>query len=115
MVKAGLLVVTGSLLLTGCVTRERVVYRERGTRVVTTEPVGQEVVVSEAPPAPIVETVTVSPGPDFVWVGGNWVWHGHWVWTRGHWMRPPHAGAVWVPHRYVYRGGVHVYVRGGWR
>jgi hypothetical protein len=109
------------LLVGGCVTRERVVYRQRGGRVVRTEtittaaPVGSEIIVREAPPAPIVETVVVSPGPGFVWVSGGWMWHDRWVWERGHWDRPPRVGVVWVPHRYVYRGGVHVFVRGGWR
>jgi hypothetical protein len=113
--KYALLILAGSFLASGCVYRERTVYREPGARVVTTETVGSEVTVTEAPPAPIVETVTVSPGPAFVWIGGVWAWHGHWVWERGHWARPPHPGAVWVAHRYEYRNGVHVFIRGGWR
>jgi hypothetical protein len=102
-----------SLLLTGCVYRERVVYRQPppGAPVVAE----QEVVVTEAPPPPVVETITIAPSPGFIWLGGGWVWHDHWVWERGHWGRPPHRGAVWVPHRYVYRNGAHVFVRGGWR
>ena len=115
LVKSSLLVLAGSLLVSGCVYRERTVYRQPGARVVTTETVGSEVVVTEAPPAPIVETITVSPGPGFVWVGGCWGWRNHWVWERGHWDRPPHVGAVWVPHHYSHRGGVHVFIRGGWR
>ena len=105
----------GSFLMSGCVYRERVVYRHPGTTVVATETAGSEVVVTEAPPPLIVETMTVSPGPHFVWIGGCWVWQNHWVWQRGHWERPPRAGALWVPHHYVYRGGVHVFIRGGWR
>jgi hypothetical protein len=113
--KYTLLILAGSFLATGCVYRERTVYRHPGGRVVTTETVGSEVVVSEPPPAPIVETVTVSPGPDFVWIGGAWVWRGHWVWEHGHWARPPRPGLVWVPHHYEYRNGVHIFIRGGWR
>jgi hypothetical protein len=113
--KSALLVLAGSFLAGGCVYRERTVYREPGTQAVTTESVGSEVVVTEAPPPPIVETVTVSPGPEFIWIGGAWVWRGHWAWQRGHWGRPPHPGAVWVAHRYEYRNGVHVFIRGGWR
>ena len=30
-------------------------------------------------------------------------------------VRPAYVGPVWVPHRYVYRNGRHVWVRGGWR
>jgi hypothetical protein len=109
-----------SLLVSGCVVRERVVYRPPppppAPVVVVPEPVvAGEIFVTAAPPPPIVEQVTVSPGPAFVWIGGNWVWHGKWMWERGHWARPPHPGAVWVPHRYVYRNGRHVFINGGWR
>lgn len=110
-VKSLLLVTIGSMLVSGCVVRERVVYRQAPPPAV----VGQEVVVTEAPPAPVVETVTVAPGPGVVWIGGGWVWRGHWVWRPGHWARPPHPRAVWVPHRYEYRSGVHVFIGGGWR
>ena len=55
------------------------------------------VVVQQAPPPPPVETVVVSPGPDYVWVGGEWVWQGGgWVWVGGHWIYPPRPHAVWV-------------------
>lgn len=107
-----LAVCAAALLTSGCVYRERVVYRQPPPGAPA---IDQEVVVNEAPPPDVVETVTVSPGPGFIWVGGYWGWHGHWVWAPGHWARPPYRGAVWVPHRYVYRNGVHVYVRGGWR
>lgn len=76
---------------------------------------GVEVVVTADPPAPIVETISPSPGADFVWIKGAWGWHGHWVWEKGHWDRPPHPGAVWVPHRYAVHDGKHVFVQGGWR
>jgi hypothetical protein len=108
--KSVLLLPVALLLLAGCVVRERVVYRERRPAVVE-----NEVVVTEPPPAPIVEATVIAPGPSFVWVGGCWMWHGRWVWEHGHWDRPPHPGAVWVAHRYVYRGGRHVWIRGGWR
>ena len=108
-------VLAGMILSSGCVYRERTVYREHGRHIVTTETAGAEVVVAEAPPAPMVETVTISPGPGFLWIGGNWVWRGHWYWERGHWLRPPHPGAVWVPHHYFFRDGHHVFIRGGWR
>jgi hypothetical protein len=106
-----LLLALCSLFISGCVVRERAVHRSRPAPVA----VGEEMTVTEAPPPLIVETAPVAPGPGFVWIGGCWVWHGHWVWEHGHWARPPHAGAVWVPHRYEYRNGVHVFIRGGWR
>ncbi len=111
--KLGLLLLAGTFLATGCVYRERVVYRQPGAP--PAGPVGAEVVVTEAPPPLIVETMTVSPGPHYVWIGGSWLWRNHWVWQRGHWERPPRPGVVWVPHHYEYRGGVHVFIRGGWR
>ena len=95
-------------LATGCV-HERDHHRDA---VVT----GQaEVEVSEAPPAPIAESVTVSPGAGYVWIPGGWDWRGNaWVWEKGRWEVPPSPGAYWAPHRYEYRNGKHVFMRGGW-
>jgi hypothetical protein len=111
LLKFTLLITAGSFLASGCVVREQVVYRQAPPPAMT----GGEIVVTEAPPPQIMETVTVSPGPAFVWIGGCWVWRGHWVWERGHWSRPPRPGAVWMPHHYVYRNGVHVFISGGWK
>lgn len=111
MLAAGLV-----LLAAGCVVREEVRYRTPPTTVVAQPGIpGTEVVVTDAPPTPIVETVTVAPSPGFIWIGGAWVWHAGWVWEPGHWAHPPRPGAVWVPHRYAYRGGRHMIVRGYWR
>ena len=113
--KPVLLVVGGSLLMTGCVVRTRTVYRTPPPAVV--EAPGAEVDVSGPPPPDEVDTVVgVAPGPGFIWVGGYWGWGpGGWAWRHGYWGRPPHPGAVWVRPGYVFRGGRHVYVRGGWR
>lgn len=55
------------------------------------------VVVQSAPPPPPTETVVVSPGPDYVWIGGEYQWNGFaWVWFGGHWGYPPHMQAVWI-------------------
>lgn len=59
------------------------------------------VVVQQPPPPPPVETVVVAPGPDYVWIGGDWVWNGSWYWRAGYWCRPPYPHAVWI--------------HGGWR
>jgi hypothetical protein len=48
------------------------------------------------PPASPPETVVVAPGPGYVWIGGEWVWNGRWVWASGHWAYPPYPHAVWV-------------------
>jgi hypothetical protein len=111
LLKTILVVAIGSTLLTGCVVRERTVYRQPPPP----PPVGAEIVVDQPPPPPVVETVTVSPGPAYVWIGGAWAWHGRWVWERGHWAHPPHPGAFWVAHHYERRNGVYIFVRGGWR
>ncbi len=72
-------------------------------------------VVNAPPPPPQSETVYVAPGPDYVWAGGEWVWHGRWVWAPGHWLRGPRPGAVWVGGVWVH-GGHGWYHRGGhWR
>jgi outer membrane lipoprotein SlyB len=59
-------------------------------------PAQTTVVVSEAPPPPPVETVIVAPGPGYVWIGGEWEWHGRWVWIGGPWVWPPYPHAVWM-------------------
>jgi hypothetical protein len=106
LLKVALVVCATSFFASGCV-----VY-PAGAPVAT---VGAEVDVVGDPPAPIVETVSPAPGIGFVWIGGAWAWHGRWVWEGGHWDRPPHPGAVWVPHRYAVHNGRHVFVQGGWR
>ncbi len=50
---------------------------------------------ANATPAPIIETAPPSPGPDYAWVDGDWVWNGGWVWVVGHWDLPPFPNGVW--------------------
>jgi hypothetical protein len=116
LLKSVLVIAGTSVLATGCVVRE-VRYRDRPPppAVVVQPAPAPEVVVSGAPPPPMEEVVPPQPDVTFVWIPGVWVWRGGWVWDGGRWGRPPHPGAVWVPHRYVYRNGRHVWVRGGWR
>ncbi|HEY3860939.1 MAG TPA: YXWGXW repeat-containing protein [Verrucomicrobiae bacterium] len=77
---------------------------------------GEVYVNSELPPPPEVDYQTPTPGPDYVWIGGEWGWEGRrWAWHGGHWDRPPHAGVHWAPGRYEVRGSRRVYHRGGWR
>jgi len=55
------------------------------------------IVVREAPPRRVVETVVASPGPGFVWVAGHYTWdNGRWVWVSGAWVNPPQPSTVWV-------------------
>jgi outer membrane lipoprotein SlyB len=62
-------------------------------------------VVQEAPPPPLPETVVVErPEPGYAWVGGEWVWNGGWFWRAGYWAYRP--GGIWV------EGGWHQGPRG---
>jgi hypothetical protein len=118
LLKTILLVATGSLLVSGCVTRERVVYRQAPPPPPPYSPppvASQEIIVTEAPPPLVWESQTPQPGPDYIWIRGAYVWRGHWEWEHGRWERPPHRGAVWVPHRYENRGGVQVFISGYWK
>jgi hypothetical protein len=104
------LLVAGAFLVGGCVAGERTVPPSPPALAV-----GNEVVVAQAPPMPVVETMTIAPGPGFVWIPGVWAWRGQWVWDRGHWAHPPEAGAIWVAPRYEDRNGTRVFIQGGWK
>ena len=75
-------------------------------------PQAETVVVAQAPPQPPPETIIVAPSPGYVWVAGDWEWHGRWVWVGGRWILPPYPHAVWVggvwtrgPHGYRHSPG----------
>jgi hypothetical protein len=73
------------------------------------------VVVQQPPPPMPVETVVLAPGPDYVWIGGEWIWAGGWVWRAGYWGLPPHGHGGWVAGRSWHdERGWHV-ERGHWR
>jgi len=75
-----------------------------------------EVVVRIAPPAAIVETRGVAPGPGYVWIGGVHRWDGSaYAWSPGRWEAPPRPGARWVAHRWERRHGGYVFHEGRWR
>jgi hypothetical protein len=58
---------------------------------------------SPAPPAPPAGTVVAAPGPDYVWVNGEWAWNGAtWVWVSGRWVLGPYPHAIWVSARWEY-------------
>jgi len=75
------------------------------------------VYVRVGPPAPIVETRVVAPGPGYVWIPGYHTWDGRaYVWRAGRWDRGPRARARWVSPRWVHdrRHGWYL-VDGHWR
>src|SRR5258707_9542429 len=69
------------------------------------------------PPAPIVETRVVAPGPGYVWVPGYHAWDGRaYIWRPGRWDRWPRPNARWVPAHWVHerRNGWYL-IEGHWR
>ena len=86
-----------------------------GSSGVAPAPQASAVVVAQPPPPPPVETMAAAPGPEYVWIGGEWMWNGGWYWVSGHWGPPPHPHAVWVA-GYWGRGPHGYYpVHGHWR
>ena len=73
------------------------------------------VIVQQAPPPPPVETVVIAPGPDYFWIGGEWIWSDRWVWRGGYWGRPPYGHAVWIGGRNWHDGRGWHNERGRWR
>src|SRR5271154_1777558 len=74
----------------------------------------EPVYIPIAPPPALVEYPSQRPSPDAVWVGGNWIWHGQWVWDHGRWERPPHEHYHWEPTYYEHRDGNVLFVAGHW-
>jgi hypothetical protein len=77
-------------------------------------------VVVDAPPPPLRSEVVVgvSPGPDYVWVGGYWDGSpGHYTWVGGRWDHSPHGhGQQWsAPHWDKDRDGHYHQTKGEWR
>ena len=72
--------------------------------------------VRVGPPAPIIETRLVSPGPGHIWIAGFQRWNGsRYVWVPGYWAQPPRARASWAPGRWVHARRGWYFVDGHWR
>jgi hypothetical protein len=95
------------LALSGCHRHEETVYYDN-------EP--QYVVVPEPPPALVVEERPACPSEGCIWIDGYWHWDNHhYVWTHGHWQKPPHEDVTWVAPRYERHEQEHRYSPGHWR
>ncbi|HEY2150537.1 MAG TPA: YXWGXW repeat-containing protein [Vicinamibacterales bacterium] len=87
-----------------------------GTLTASDASASTRVYVRIGPPAPIVETRVVAPGPGYVWVGGYHRWdHNRYVWVPGHWNRPPHHHAVWVSPHWSHNNHGYYMTNGHWR
>lgn len=70
---------------------------------------------SDAPPPMRHERRTVSPGGDYVWIGGNWDREGdRWAWREGRWDRPPQQGTRWIQTRNFKEGRDYRHEPGHW-
>ncbi|HEX4441863.1 MAG TPA: hypothetical protein VH854_17450 [Thermoanaerobaculia bacterium] len=72
--------------------------------------------VKIAPPAPVVETRVVAPGPGYIWVGGYHRWDGKaYVWMPGRWALPPRPHAVWVAGHWAHSHHGYWWKEGHWK
>lgn len=74
-----------------------------------------EIAYLPQPPAPVESAPAgPAPGPDSVYVPGNWVYlTNRYAWRAGYWMGP-RPGWVWVPAHFVWTPCGYVFVDGYW-
>ena len=66
------------------------------------------------PPQDVTYVRPVSPGPDYVWIGGDWVWTGGgYHWREGFW-RHPRDGYSWQSGHWENGGRGYRWHKGGW-
>jgi hypothetical protein len=66
----------------------------------------------ESQPADIVYTRPLTPGPDYIWIDGDWVWSGGgYRWHQGHWDRP-RSGRAWTAGHWDHSGRGYHWTRG---
>jgi uncharacterized protein YfaT (DUF1175 family) len=71
--------------------------------------------VVQTRPADVIYVRPVSPGPGYVWMGGNWVYRGgNYNWHEGRWHRV-RAGRSWQDGRWEPAGNGWRWRRGYWR
>jgi hypothetical protein len=71
--------------------------------------VGIVFVSVSGPPPRRAEVVHARPGPEYVWIEGNWAWSGGgYVWMAGHYDRRPQGSRGWEQGRWKRHG------RDGW-
>ncbi len=106
-----------ALLAGACVVREARPakhYRASAQGTVHVGSVPQSYTVSDYPPEPLYESMTVSPGYGYVWLDGYWHWNGYeWEWIGGRWVED-RPGYIWVQPYYGYTYGSYSYQAGYW-
>jgi WXXGXW repeat (2 copies) len=66
-------------------------------------------------PAEVVYTRPAAPGPDYIWIDGDWGWSGGaYVWHEGRWGRP-RAGHTWQRGSWQSGSRGYRWNRGHWR
>ena len=108
-----LLIAAGLPLLAGCI-----VERQPRRVVVVEQPAPAGEVIVETPaalPPPRIEVQPVSPGPEYIWIGGGWEWRAGWIWAPGHWVIRPRPRAAWAVGHWERHPRGYVWVEGRWR
>jgi hypothetical protein len=71
--------------------------------------------VVDTRPPDVVIVRPVAPGPDYIWIDGDWRWRGgRYVWQEGHWGRP-RGGLAWQRGHWESAGHGWRWRRGKWR
>ncbi len=69
----------------------------------------------ESQPTDVVYTRPAAPGPDYVWIEGDWVYGGgRYNWHPGYWRRG-RPGRVWVGGTWTHENRGYRWHRGHWR
>ncbi len=69
----------------------------------------------ETQPGDVYYVRPVAPGPDYVWIDGDWVWTGgRYTWRNGYWGRP-RGGRAWVGGHWDHAERGYHWNRGHWR
>ncbi len=73
-------------------------------------------VTTGGPPGDRTEVITVSPGANYVWVGGRWAYrNNNYEWVPGAWAVPAVGFTRWEPGRWDHDGHGWFYRDGHWR
>ncbi|HVU98757.1 MAG TPA: hypothetical protein VHE34_26225 [Puia sp.] len=69
----------------------------------------------ETQPADVVYTRPVAPGPDYIWIEGDWIYSGgRYNWHPGYWRRG-RPGRAWVGGSWSHTPHGYHWNRGHWR